>query len=82
MTAEYSGSKSNESNPVRETGPDYYDRYYDVFPKVQSYTSSDFKEKFQLYNYEDRTRWPPQNRPLRLPMPGERHPDVVPVSFV
>jgi SAM-dependent methyltransferase len=81
MTVEYPEPNPNESDHVRAPGLDYFERYKDIFSKVEVFSSEDFDSKFQLWIYEDRRQFPTKNRPLRRPMPGERHPDYVPVCF-
>lgn len=65
----------------RAPGLDYFDRYREFFSSVRTITSTEFDEKHQLYLYEDRTGFPSEKLPLRLPMQGERHVDVVPVCY-
>lgn len=76
-----------EPNPVddyhwRAPGPDYFDRYLEFFDGIRTFASSDFADEFQLYLYEDRTQFPTEQLPLRRPMDGERHVDIVPVCHV
>jgi len=78
-TIEYPEPNPNESNHVRAPGPDYFDRYRAYFARVDTYQSDMFPEKYQLFIYEDRTAWPTPECPLRLPMQGKRHIEVVPV---
>ncbi|BES70241.1 hypothetical protein RE428_12590 [Marinobacter nanhaiticus D15-8W] len=66
---------------VREPGVDYFDRYKVIFDKVDIWESSQFDPEFQLYTYENRTRYPSSTSPLKLPMDGERFSDYVPVCF-
>ena len=55
--------------------------------KVKVY-KSDIGDPSSLSNntvrfiYEDRSHWPTSKMPLRPPMSGERHLDVVPVCYV
>jgi SAM-dependent methyltransferase len=79
-TIEYPEPNPHESGHVRCPGEDYYRRYNEYFSKVKIYKSSDFNEKYQLYVYEDRAAWP-QTMPLRPPVPGQRHLDMVPVCY-
>lgn len=81
-TVEYPEPNPHETFHVRAPGPDYFERYREVFPRVDVYGSGDFPERYQLYVYEDRTRWPTAECPLRPPMHGERHQDFVPVCHV
>ncbi|HZW38460.1 MAG TPA: methyltransferase domain-containing protein [Ignavibacteriaceae bacterium] len=71
-----------ESGHVRAPGFDYFDRYKPLFSNVEVYSSKDFPEKYQTYIFEDRDRWPTKETPMRLPMKGTKHLDVVPVCYV
>jgi SAM-dependent methyltransferase len=79
-TVEYPEPK--EAGHVRAPGLDYYERYLSCFASVEVHTSADYPEEHQTYSYEDRTGWPTPKVPLRPPMPGERHPQSVPVCLV
>ena len=79
QTVEYPAPNPAESDHVRAPGFDYFDRYRKFFASVNLFTSDDFPEQFQTYVYEDRSRYPTAKIPLRAPMPGRRHIDVVPV---
>ena len=81
-TIEYPEPNPNETFHVRAPGLDYFDRYERWFARVERHTSESLPERFQPFIYEDRTRWPTPECPLRPPMPGERHLDVVPVCYV
>jgi SAM-dependent methyltransferase len=78
-TTEYPAPNPFESGHVRAPGPDYFDRFRPFFPKVDLYSSTHFPERYQTYEYEDRTVWPTERCPYRSPMEGERHLDIVPV---
>jgi len=80
-TIEYPESNPYEFGHVRAVGVDYFKRYETVFAKVEVFSSSDFDARNQLYTYEDRSIFPTEKSPLRLPMPGEKHADYVPVCF-
>jgi len=80
-TIEYPEPNPCESFHVRAPGPDYFDRYTGYFSKVERYSSDSLPEKYQLFVYEDRTGWPTTECPLRPPMSGERHIDIVPVCY-
>lgn len=80
-TVEYPEPNPNETDHVRAPGLDYFDKYQKVFSKVEVFRSEDFDPQFQLWNYEDRTTFPTKDSPLKRAMPGERHPDFVPVCF-
>jgi hypothetical protein len=60
---------------------DYYDRFRPHFGEVDIYRSSDFPEEFQTWSWDDRSDYPDQFCPYRLPMFGERHPDAMPVCI-
>jgi SAM-dependent methyltransferase len=81
-TIEYLEPNPHESYHVRASGMDYFERYERYFAKVERISSHSFPDKYQLFIYEDRTRWPNKECPLRPSMPGERHIDVVPVCYV
>lgn len=81
-TVEYPEPNIYENEHVRAPGPDYYDRYLDHFSSVEIFSSDDFSGDFQLYKYEDRTIFPHELSPLRTPMAGARHPDMVAVCYL
>jgi SAM-dependent methyltransferase len=81
-TIEYPAPSPFESDHVRAPGLDYFDRYRRFFADVVLYTSADFPVEYQTYVYEDRSQVPNERLPLRKPMAGEKHLDVVPVCFV
>ncbi len=81
-TIEYPEANPNEAYHMRAPGYDYIDRYKQVFSKVVSYSSNDLNPTHQLYIYEDRSQWPTPECPLRPPMPGEKHIDIVPICYV
>lgn len=80
-TVEYPAPNPFESLHVRAPGPDYFDRYRRHFARVELRGSDDFDPRHQLYIYEDRSAPDPRRFPHRPPMPGDRHPDVVPVCW-
>jgi SAM-dependent methyltransferase len=81
-TIEYPEPNPLEHYHVRAPGPDFYDRYKEHFARVEVFSSCSFPEKYQTFAYEDRSKWPTTDFPLRVPSPGERHPDFVPVCYV
>ena len=81
-TIEYPEPNPHEWNHVRAPGPDYIDRYRLFFDEVEVFDSAQFDGKYQVFVYEDRSRWPTEEIPLRLPMPGRKHVDLVPVCMV
>jgi SAM-dependent methyltransferase len=80
-TVEYPAPNPKESGHVRAPGVDYFQKYRAVFRRVDVFGSEDFPEINQPFVYEDRTRWPTADCPLRTPMPGARHSDYVPVCY-
>ncbi|HEU6449228.1 MAG TPA: class I SAM-dependent methyltransferase [Verrucomicrobiae bacterium] len=80
-TIEYSEPNPLEADHVRAPGFDYFDKYKQRFQHVDLHTSDKQPEQFQLFIYEDRSIWPTRECPLRPPMHGERHVDVVPVCY-
>lgn len=81
-TIEYPEANPHEFYHMRAPGFDYYQRYHRHFSRVEEYGSDSFPEKYQLFEYEDRTLWSTKECPLRPAMPGEKHRDVVPVCYV
>ncbi|RKX65543.1 MAG: SAM-dependent methyltransferase, partial [Tenericutes bacterium] len=81
-TIDYGESNAFETGHVRAPGYDYFDRYRKHFDRVNEITSESFPEKYQLYLYEDRSIYPTSESPLRKPMPGVKHKDIVPICYV
>ncbi len=81
-TIEYPEPNPYEADHVRAPGLDYYDRYAPYFSKIEKFRSDSLPEKYQLYEYEDRSRWPTAECPLRPAQEGEKHIDIVPVCHV
>jgi predicted SAM-dependent methyltransferase len=81
-TIEYSGPVASEFGHVRAPGYDYYERYKDHFSTITTFSSEDFDERYQVYVYEDRSRYPTRSCPYRAPSSGARHRDVVPVAYM
>lgn len=81
-TIEYPEPNPHESYHVRAPGLDYFDMYERHFSKVERFSSDSFPEKYQLYVYGNRNRWPTKESPLLSSMPGEKHGDIVPVCYV
>ena len=81
-TIEYSEPSLNEFCHIRACGMDYFERYEKCFFKVERIGSDAFPDKYQLFIYEDRSRWPNKKCPTRRPMPGRKHPNVIPVCYV
>jgi ubiquinone/menaquinone biosynthesis C-methylase UbiE len=80
-TIEYPAPNPNESGHVRAPGFDYFERYERYFARIEKFRSDSLPSAYQLFVYEDRSRWPTEECPLRRPMEGERHIDVVPVCY-
>ncbi|WP_045053394.1 class I SAM-dependent methyltransferase [Aliterella atlantica] len=80
-TIEYPEPNPFEADHVRAPGFDYYERYINYFQHIEKYSSKDFSEKYQPFIYEDRTTWPTKECPLRQPMVGEKHLEIVPVCY-
>lgn len=80
-TIEYLAPNPYEAYHVRSPGLDYFDRYSSYFNKITKFSSIEFNQKYQLFIYEDRTKWPTDEMPLREPADGEKHIDIVPVCF-
>ena len=81
ITIEYPEPNPYEGYNVRAPGFDYFDRYKLYFSRVEKYSSRSWPEKYQLFEYEDRRRFPSAECPLRPAMTGERHEDVVPICY-
>jgi SAM-dependent methyltransferase len=80
-TIEYPEPNPHESYHVRAPGLDYFNRFDRFFSKVDKIRSDSLPDIYQLFVYEDRSLWPTKESPLRPPMPGEKHIDVVPVCY-
>lgn len=81
-TIEYGAPDPKDYDHVRAPGYDYYQRFEPYFSRVDQYGSEAFSPQHQVFIYEDRSVWPNANCPRRMPTPGEKHRDVVPVCFV
>ncbi len=79
-TIEYSEPNPHEVYHVRCPGEDYYERYKIHFREIKLYQSGNFDEKYQVYIYEARLKWP-STMPLRPSVQGIRHKDIVPVCY-
>jgi SAM-dependent methyltransferase len=80
-TVEYPEANPNEANHCRAPGLDYFKKYEQNFSIVKTFKSDNFPEQYQLFIYEDRSQWPTKECPLRPPMAGKKHLDVVPVCY-
>ena len=81
-TVEYPAPNPFEAFHVRAPGYDYYDRYEEFFDRVDLLSSEDAPPAAQTFVHEDRSHWPTRLMPHRLPTPGDRHLDVVPLCWV
>lgn len=81
-TIEYPEPNPHEDYHVRAPGFDYFDRYDRYFSKVDKISSDSLPSRYQLFEYESRSLWPTKECPLRPPMQGEKHIDIVPVCYV
>lgn len=77
-TVEFPRAVETEYGHVRGPGPDYFDRFTDVFD-LETFTSADLDDRYQVWVYENRTRYPTKWAPYRTPSAGRRHLDIVPV---
>lgn len=71
-----------EYGHVRAPGRDYYERYERAFSQVQLHTSNDFPDHNQVFVYEDLSIYPTEESPMRPPVSGTKHIDIVPVCEV
>lgn len=78
-TVEYGAPNDHDWGHWRAPARDYFDRYRATFSQVREIDSTAFPAEHQLFVYEDMTVWPTPEVPLRQPVAGERHLDVVPV---
>ena len=80
-SVEYPAANPHEAGHVRCPGSDYFNRYREVFSKVEVVTSSDVSPEIQPFVYEDQTHWP-ETMPHRPQVAGARHLDYVPMCWV
>jgi SAM-dependent methyltransferase len=80
-TIEYPEANPHEAGHVRAPGRDYFERYKNFFGRVEVHGSDSFPQKYQPFVYEDRSKWPTPECPLRPPMLGMKHADFVPVCY-
>jgi SAM-dependent methyltransferase len=80
-TVEYFKSNPFEEGHVRAPGVDYFERYREHFGRVEVYSSHSFPANYQVFVYEDRSKWPSPECPLRPSMQGTKHGDFVPVCY-
>lgn len=80
-TIEYSEPNPHESGHVRAPGKDYFERYQQVFSRVDLYSSLDFPQQHQTFLYEDRSHYPNKLSPLRQPSYQDKYEDIVPVCM-
>ena len=77
-TVEFPTRVETEYGHVRAPGPEYAQRFADLFD-IEIFTSADLDDTYQVWVYEDRTKYPTEWAPYRTPSPGTRHLDIVPV---
>jgi hypothetical protein len=77
-TIEFPHVVDTEYGHVRAPGPDYFDRFAELFD-IETFTSEDLDDHYQVWVYENRSRYPTKWAPYRTPSPGKRHVDIVPV---
>ena len=79
-TIEHPATQSQDTGHVRSPGRDYFFRFRDYFAVVRLFASDYFPEKYQVFCYEDRSRWPASmsDRPKEK---GKKHQEIVPVCF-
>ena len=77
-TIEFPEVVETEYGHVRAPGPDYFDRFSDLF-EIETFTSPQLDQRAQVWVYENRRRYPTNFAPYRTPTPGKRHIDIVPV---
>jgi SAM-dependent methyltransferase len=80
-TVEYPAPNPHESDHVRAPGFDYFERYRAHFSWVELIDSNQVPARYQTFVHEDRSRWPTSECPLRPPMAGKKHRDVVPICY-
>lgn len=78
QTVEYPEAVDTEFGHVRGPGPDYFDRFTDLFD-IELITSADVDQSIQPWVYENRSRYPTASAPYRTASAGRRHVDIVPV---
>jgi SAM-dependent methyltransferase len=78
-TIEYPHPVAVEHGHVRAPGMDYFEKFSRYFTKIELRSSSDYADRFQLYIYEDRSRFPNRFGPFRPAMTGDKHLDFVPI---
>ena len=81
-TVEYKRANPKETNHWRFPGSlDYFNKHKAIFGAMRLYGSREFSAFHQLYIHEDRSHWPTPDMPDRLPIPGLKHEDFVPVCY-
>jgi SAM-dependent methyltransferase len=78
-TVEYPEANPQEAYHMRAPGFDYPEKFKPYFSSVETRTSESLPEKYQPFIYEDRSGFPTPEMPLRQPMAGKRHIDIVPI---
>jgi len=77
-TVEFPERVDTEYGHVRAPGPDYFDRFADLF-EIELFTSPELDQRKQVWVYENRSHYPSKFAPYRTPSAGKRHIDIVPI---
>jgi predicted SAM-dependent methyltransferase len=80
-TIEYPEAVATEEFHWRAPGMDYFDRYREVFGSLRIFSSRDFGERYQTFDFSNRADIDRKIHPYRQPMLGDKHPDFVPICF-
>jgi len=79
LTIEYHRPHPREQYHVRAPGLDYFERYREAGFNVTVRSSAEFPEQYQIFAYEDRTKWPSAERPMLPKQNGARHKEYLPI---
>jgi SAM-dependent methyltransferase len=80
-TIEYPEPNAFESDHVRSPGLDYYDRLTEYFHHMETLSSSDFPSEYQTFACVDWSNFPTKESPLRQPLKGDKHPNIVAICY-
>jgi SAM-dependent methyltransferase len=80
-TVEYPDVSVWEHNHVRAPGIDYFERYREVFDRVDVVTSEGVAQDSQPWLNENRIRFPNRFMPYRPAQAGTRHLDAIPICW-
>ncbi|MBN1817397.1 MAG: class I SAM-dependent methyltransferase [Sedimentisphaerales bacterium] len=81
-TIEYPAPNPYETDHVRCPGRDYYDQFRDLFTRMETFSSGDFDDSYQLYAKVDWSGYPNEHSPYRLPLSGDKHANRIAVYSV